>query len=161
MDWETLQNQCGASYHYCGEHGLKALELIIGEDVILEATRGTIELHPQWMLMEGVLRILKSPTAIHEAYRIYKNTADAWIKTSCIRMMREIPNACSLKYFAEFLADSDVSMQAVQLLEKQLWYSPALREDSRMVKLVEMAECHPDANVRQEAIGARAHLHAA
>ena len=160
MDWQALQALSGGRPdRYDTAEGLRALEVVLGEAFILEATRGVIELHPQWLLMEGILRILQSETAVHEAYRIYRSSADAWIKARCLGLMREIPNSVSLDHYPEFLEDPDVAVQAVQLLEKQLWRSPALQTDPEMVALVELAERHSTAAVRQEAVVARSRLY--
>ncbi len=57
-----------------------------------------------------------------------------------------------LLMMGKVLDDPDVAEQAVQLLEKQLWYSDSLREDAAVLRMIEMAEHHADPAVRETAM---------
>lgn len=153
IDWAELQSRTGCPHNvYSDSVGLRVIELLLGEAFIRETTRGAVEWHPQCLLMMGILRILESETAVREAYRIYTSAVDRDTKAGCLSVMREIPNSKSLEYYAELLDDPDVAEQAVQLLEKQLWYSDSLREDAAVLRMIEMAEHHADPAVRETAM---------
>lgn len=153
VDWEELATEVGAGSFYSSPMGLRAIEMLLGEDFFAQAVEYCINLDEGWMLVEGVLRILR-PLGMKHCYHIYKTSHDLEKRRSAVWFLKYTSDRQVLEYIPEFLADPDEHIQrtVIEILDQMMFWDEIDYED--MISVLESAVNHPHEEVRKFALGA-------
>lgn len=152
VDWTQLARDVG-SLHDDGESGshllaMAALERIIGEDNIASAVEHVIGLLPGGELAMNVLREVRSERAVRLAYDIYQASSGDRASTA-VWLIKHVAHPCAVPWIAEFLADPNVAVWGVGVLDQLLFCGQVEPED--VEHLLVLAEHNANDNVRENA----------
>lgn len=153
VNWEKLASEVGAGSFYSSSMGLRAIEMLLGEDFFAQAVEYCIDLDEGWMLAEGVLRILR-PLGMKHCYHIYKTSHNLERRRYAVALLKYTSDRQVLEYIPEFLADPDEQIQrtVLEILDQMVFKRAIDYED--MISIMETAVNHPHEEVRKFALGA-------
>lgn len=133
--------------------GLRALELIIGEENIRGAVDWWASDEPGAFTAEMVLRIIRSTVAMNYCYEIYKNEPNTRRSSAAVFLLYEMADWRVLPWVAEFLEDTNVSVRWNGAMALQGILAGPLNDEgiATAKHLLAKAESDPDEGVRQKA----------
>jgi len=155
IDWEQLAREVG-SLREDGEHcssdlGLRALEVIVGEDRLRAAVDYYVAGGRGSELARFVLWALYPWSAMCRCYEIYRSDADVATRCSAVELLRVVGDRRALPWVSEFLDDQDPGIQAwgAGMLDQLLWSRLVFPEECE--ELLKKCRAHPNEQVRETA----------
>ena len=111
IDWAALATELD-TLDETGErggdqHGRAALNALLGSDQVRRAVAHYLDGRPGFELVRSVLSLLRSPAAMHECYRVYRESPDPERRRSAVELLRVVADAAALPWVEEFLDDAD------------------------------------------------------
>jgi hypothetical protein len=149
IDWRLLAKQVGGGSGT--ESGIRALELIVGEENIRDAVDHSITFEPGAEAAEQVLLIMRSTVAMEYCYEIYKNEPNTERAGRAIFLLSEMADWRFTRWARELMEDNNTSWNALVALE-QVLEGPLGDKGIDMAKeLLAKAEAAPDQRLRERA----------
>ena len=155
IDWKSLAESVGAlkdGHEMCSSvQALEAIELLIGAENIKEAVDLYVARSPGSELIRTVIWQLHSPTAMQRCYEIYKTSPHIDDKRLAIDLLRVAADRRVLPWIDELLHDSDAGFRGCGIsIVDQLLFS-GLVDSEEVEHLLQQAESHSDAHLREYA----------
>jgi len=152
MDWKSLAHDLGITRD--GRRGTtvddyrRALELLVGEDVIRSGVDYYVAGGDGMDLVAGVLSRIRPRSAMERCYQIFRSEADVHAKRAAIDLMRMVADRPALAWVPEFLSDPDQGVQnwGIEVVEQLLWTGTIDEAEGEAV--LAQAERHPNEHVR-------------
>lgn len=127
MDWTALAEQLrtlrpDGEVTSSEDYG-RAIEVIVGPELIRSAVEHYVAGRPGMSLARGVLTRLQPPSAMTLCYEIFRNSDDIEARRAAVDLLRDVANRDALKWIDQFLADSDQGIQnyGLGIVEQLLW----------------------------------------
>jgi hypothetical protein len=156
IDWRALDKQVGGGWGT--ESGIRALELIVGEENIRGAVDHWITFEPGYGAAEQVLLIMRSTVAMEYCYEIYKNEPNTERAGRAIFLLSEMADWRFMRWACELVENSNSRWNAVVALE-QVLEGPLGDEGIDLAKkLLAQAETDADQRLRERAVKIRKRL---
>ncbi|MCB9592186.1 MAG: hypothetical protein H6719_05600 [Sandaracinaceae bacterium] len=116
IDWTALAVELGT----LGERGERgggqvacdALNALLGSEQLRLAVAHYLDLRPGFELVRSVLSLLRPPVAMHECYRVYRESDDIERRRAAVELLRVVADVTTLPWVEEFLDDPDEGIQA-------------------------------------------------
>lgn len=152
VDWQALARDIGVSRD--GRSGTtvqdyrRALEILVGEDVIRAGVDHYVRGGEGMDLVPGVLSRIRPRSAMERCYQIFKTDTDIQARRSAIDLMRMVADRSALVWVPEFLADPDQGVQSwgIEVVEQLLWTGTI--DEAEGEGLLKQAERHSNEHVR-------------
>jgi hypothetical protein len=158
IDWKAIAKQVGDLNSDGSEKGsgtvsgIRALELIVGEENIRGAVDQWTSLEPGAETAEKTLLIMRSTTAMEYCYEIYKNEPNTQRAGLAIFLLSEMADWRFMRWARELVEDSNTRWNAVVALE-QVLEGPLGDEGIDLAKkLLAQAETDADQRLRERAV---------
>jgi len=153
VDWKALAQELGVLHD--GQEGTsvddyrRALELLVGEEVIRSGVDHYVAGGQGMDLVAGVLSRIRPRSAMERCYQIFNSNADIETRRSAIDLMRMVADRSALAWVPEFLADPDQGVQnwGIEVVEQLLWTGTI--DESEGGPFLREAERHPSEHVRK------------
>lgn len=160
IDWRAIAQQVGdlnpdGSEKGNGtESGIRALELIVGEENIRGAVDQWTSLEPGAFTAEKALLILRSTVAMEYCYEIYKKEPDTHRAGAALFLLSEMADWRFMQWAREFMEDSNSGVRWNALCALgQVLQGPLGDEGIAVAKeLLVKAETDPDQRLRERAV---------
>lgn len=136
------------------DHSRRAVEAILGEENIRAAVDVRLGFNPGWNVAEGVLRLIRSESATDLAYEAYTSAGDDRA-IQAVSLIKEIAHPKALAWVEEFLRDERVAHLGAELLGELVRRREYWAGDSRIERLLALAETHRSETVRAVAASLR------
>ena len=136
----------------------RALELILGEEVLRQSVDYYIAVRPARKLVRSVLWMLRPWSAMIRCRELSEPTNDIETRRSAVELLRVVADGRALPWVSEFLDDDDPGIQTwgMGLLDQLLWSE--LVEPDEAEGLIKRGEGHESEEVRQTAEFIRSYL---
>jgi hypothetical protein len=140
--------------------GIRALELIIGEENIRGAVDCWASDQPGAFTAEMVLRIIRSTVAMNYCYEIYKTEPNTRRSGAAVFLLYEMADWRVLPWVAEFLEDASTTVRWNGVMALQNILAGPLDDDeiAAAKQSLTKAESDIDEGVREKAIEVRKRL---
>jgi hypothetical protein len=150
IDWTALEKQVGGGWGT--ESGIRALELIVGEENIRGAVDHWTSFEPGYEAAEQVLLVMRSTVAMEYCYEIYRNEPNTERAGRAIFLLSEMADWRFVRWARELMEDGNTRWNTVVALERVL-EGPLGDEGIELAKeLLEQAETDSDQRLRERAI---------
>lgn len=166
IDWEAIAKQIGGlafdgSELVVGtEGGMRALEILIGEENLRNSVDHFISQKPGAFTVEMVLKIIRSRIVMDRCFEIYITEPGTGRAGSAVFLLGCMADERALPWVRRFLEDSDkwVRLNGLRVLQNIL-YGPLDDEDLATAKeLLERTGADPDPLVQERALSMRQHF---
>lgn len=156
IDWAKLAVEIGSigeNYERGGTvYAELALEQLLGKEAIHSTVNFILDGKHGSELAISVLQHIVSLEAVDFLYHIYKNS-EGEKAAYAVSLIKRIAHPRSKEWVKEFLADENVALWGIGLLDQLVWSG---RVQSRDVEdLLVLAEQHHNAHVREQAASIR------
>ena len=160
IDWEALAGQLGLIERDAegglGESGGSdearlALERILGEAEMRAAVDHYVALRPGSELARSVLWLLHPGSAMLRCREIANDATDPEERRTAVELLRVVADRRALPWISDYLDDRDEGIQfwAIGILDQLL--RSELIEPEEAEGLLQIADRHPNAQVREQA----------
>lgn len=150
IDWSALDKQIDGGGGT--ESGIRALELIVGEEIIRSAVDHWIAFEPGYMTAEQTLLVMRSTVAMEYCYEIYRNEPNSDRSDRAIFLLSEMADWRFMRWARELMDDSRTRWNTVVALER-VWEGPLDDEGIDLAKeLLARAESDADQSLRERAL---------
>jgi len=160
IDWKVIAAQVGdlksdgSELGSGTESGIRALELIVGEENIRGAVDQWTSFKPGYATAEKTLLVMRSSVAMEYCYEIYKNEPNTQRAERAIFLLTQLANGHFLRWAREFMEDNNFSIRwcATVALERVL-EGPLDDEETALTKeLLAKAEEDFEPKLRERAL---------
>lgn len=160
IEWRKVADEIGALNPDGSEQGagtssgLRALELLLGEENIRGAVDWWASGEPGAFTAEMVLRIIRSTVAMNYCYEIYKNEPDTRRAGAAVFLLYEMADDRVLPWVAEFLEDASMTVRWNGVMALQNILAGPLDDDGIALAkqlLARARSSDPDERVREKA----------
>jgi len=159
IDWRAVASEVGdlspdgKEMGSVTASGIKALELVIGEDNIRGAVDWWASGEPGALTAEMVLRIIQSTVAMKYCYEIYKTEPNTRRSGAAVFLLYEMADSRVLPWVAEFLEDANVTVRWNGVMALRNILSGPLGDDGIAIakQLLAKAESDTDEGLRDKA----------
>ena len=163
IDWAKLAVELGLKAPYgeycCGsDDAQRALELMIGEDLLRASVDYYVQQRPASSLARSVLWQLRPWSAMRRCWEIYKGPHTVETRRTAVELLRVVADRRALPWISEFLDDPDALIQAwgAGVLDQLLWSELVDQQEAEAI--LRAAEQHSNEWVRERAQFIRSYL---
>lgn len=136
----------------------RALELVLGEQVLRQSVDHYVEMRPAYELIRSVLWLLRPWSAMIRCHELAQPPNDIETRRNSVELLRVVADERALPWVSGFLDDEDPAIQSwgIGVLDQLLWSE--LVEPDQAETLLERAERHENGGVRERVEFIRGYL---
>ena len=136
----------------------RALELILGEEILRESVDYYVALRPARELVRSVLWLLRPWSAMIRCRELSQRPNEIETRRRAVELLRAVADGRALPWVSEFLDDEDAGIQAwgIGVLDQLLWSE--LVEPEEAEEVLERSARHENGAVRDRVEFIRSYL---